>query len=317
MTLTQLSYILAVDQHRSFGMAAQACFVTQPTLSMQIQKLEEDLGVLIFDRSVQPTRPTELGRKILEQAKITVSESRKIEQLVKERQMVVEGELRLGVIPTLAPYLIPRFVRKLVAKYPKLNLVIEELQTDQIIEQLAQGRIDLGLLVTPLHRLELKETVLFHEPFTLYVSPTSALAKKTEVREKDLSSEDVWLLSEGHCFRSQALSLCSDSRPKTNSHHQLRFESGNLETLKKMVDQGEGYTLLPWLATLDLSESRRKKQLKSFASPVPTREVSLVHSHYFSKTAIFNALQAEIGNSIPDDLVKLKKSYVVEIEPTR
>ena len=308
MTLTQLSYIVAVAQHKNFGAAAAACFVTQPTLSMQVQKLEENLGVILFDRSQQPIRPTPVGELILAQARLVLSETQKIRDLTKQEVYEVEGPLSIGVIPTLSAYLIPLFIQKLIAKYPRLEISLEELQTQQIVEKIKNDELDVGLLVTPLHNPNLVELPLFYEPFFLYVSPRHPLALEKRVREKDLSSKDVWLLTEGHCFRDQVINLCSDRKKSSaNEKPQLRFESGNLETLRKMVDQSFGYTLLPYLAAQDIQAPLNKKQLKEFQSPVPTREVSLVHSKLYKKRATIEALMNEIRSSVPDDLVKLKQ----------
>lgn len=304
MTLTQLSYIVAVAQYRNFGAAAEASFVTQPTLSMQIQKLEEELGVVIFDRSHQPVRATAVGEQILNQVRIVLAEAQKIRDLTTSEQSEVKGSITIGVIPTLSPYVLPRFIRSFAKKYPEAQVTVEELQTQQIIERMAMDQLDVGLLVTPLHHSAIIEHPLFYEPFMLYLSPKHPLSSEKKIREKDLSSQDIWLLTEGHCFRDQVLNLCGDR--KRTGKGTLRFESGNLETLKKMVDQGDGYTLLPLLAALEVEEGPHKKQLKEFQAPVPTREVSLVHSKLYKKRAVIDALIAEIRLSIPEDLLKLK-----------
>ena len=309
MTLTQLSYVVALAQHKNFGAAATATFVTQPTLSMQIQKLEEELGVSIFDRSQQPIRPTAVGELIIAQARIVLAEAQKIGDLTSEQQNEVRGPLTIGVIPTLSPYIIPLFIQKFIDRFPKVQVTVEELQTQQIIDRLRSEELDVGLLVTPLHNTNIVEHALFYEPFYLYVSPKHPLIHEKKIREKDLSSKDVWLLTEGHCFRDQVINLCSDRRTAGvgSAKNQLRFESGNLETLKKMVDQSAGYTLLPYLAAEDIHEAAKKKQLKEFQAPIPTREVSLVHSKHFKKRATVDALVAEIRASVPEDLVKLKQ----------
>jgi LysR family transcriptional regulator, hydrogen peroxide-inducible genes activator len=314
MTLTQLGYVAAVAQHRNFGAAAEACFVTQPTLSMQIQKLEEELGVVIFDRSQQPIRTTAVGEQIVLQARIALSEAQKIHDLTSQELNEVRGPISIGVIPTLSPYVLPLFIQKFIDKFPLAEVTVEELQTQQIVDRLRNEQLDIGLLVTPLHNQAIVEHTLFYEPFVLYVSPKHPLASAKTVREKDLSSKDVWLLTEGHCFRDQVIDLCGDRsrglRDKTN----LRFESGNLETLKKMVDQGTGYTLLPLLAANDVHESAKRKQLKEFQAPVPTREVSLVHNKLYKKRATVDALIAEIRAAIPPDLLKLKQGRYHRID---
>lgn len=307
VTLTQLSYIVAVAHYRNFGAAAEASRVTQPTLSMQVQKLEEELGVVIFDRSHQPIGMTAVGEQIVAQARIVLAESQKIADLTSREQNEVRGPISIGVIPTMSPYVIPLFIRSFTKKYPEAQVSVEELQTQQIIDRLKNDQLDVGLLATPLHHPLIIEHPIFYEPFLLYLSPKHELISEKKIREKDLSTKEVWLLTEGHCFRDQVLNLCGDRRRGNRSNQNLRFESGNLETLKKMVDQGEGYTLLPLLAARDVEDGPRKKQLKEFQAPVPTREVSLVHSKLYKKRATVDAIMAEIKLSIPEDLLKLKQ----------
>jgi len=314
MTLTQLSYIVAVAHHRNFGAAAEASHVTQPTLSMQVQKLEEELGVIIFDRSQQPIRTTAVGEQIVHQARVVLAEAQKIQELTAQEQNDVAGPISIGVIPTLSPYVLPLFIRHFSDRYPKAEVSVEELQTQQIVERLKNDTLDVGLLVTPLHNTNVVEHPIFYEPFLLYVSPKHKLLAEKKVKEKDLSPNDVWLLSEGHCFRDQVLNLCGDRKRVKPGTHNLRFESGNLETLKKMVDQGEGYTLLPLLAARDIEDGPKKKQLKEFQAPVPTREVSLVHSKLYKKRATVDALLAAIRAALPEDLLKLKQGRYHRID---
>lgn len=310
MTLTQLGYVVAVAQHRNFSVAATASFVTQPTLSMQIQKLEEELGIVIFDRQQHPIRPTAIGDRIIAQAKLVLAEAQKVVDLTTQEQNDVSGPISIGVIPTLSPYILPLFIQRFSDTYPQAQITVEELQTHQIIERLQNDQLSIGLLVTPLQIAALVEHPIFYEPFVLYVSPAHPLAETKLVREKDLSLNDVWLLTEGHCFRDQVLNICreraSGGRRVGSAHKNLRFESGNLETLKKLVDQSSGYTLLPQLAAQDLHESVRKRQVREFQAPVPTREVSLVHSKLLKKRATVEALVSMIRDSIPKDLLKLK-----------
>ena len=302
MTLTQLSYVVAVADHRGFALAANACFITQPTLSMQIQKLEDELGVTLFDRSKQPVEPTAVGAIIISQARIVLRDASQITELVKNETKEVSGAVSIGVIPTLAPYLLPLFIQRLVKAHPKLRLTIHELQTDQIIQQINSGKLDIAILVTPLESNQITEHVLFHEPFYLYASPEHSLLKRKTIQKNDLNSGEVWLLSDGHCFRDQALSLCRDVKSKADESN-FRFESGNLETLKKMVDQGAGYTLLPHLAIKDLVHREQKDRVKEFASPVPTREVSLIHHQHYTRTAIIEAMISEIRKSLPKEIL--------------
>jgi len=318
MTLTQLSYVVAVAQYRNFGAAAEASFVTQPTLSMQIQKLEDELGVIIFDRAQQPIRTTALGEQIVAQARVVLAEAQKINDLTTQEQGEVTGPISIGVIPTLSPYVLPLFIQKFTERYPQAQVTVEELQTQQIIDRLKNEQLGVGLLVTPLHNPTIIEHPLFYEPFVLYVSPEHPLADAKTVREKDLSAKDVWLLTEGHCFRDQVINLCQERSSRVPSKagqpSNLRFESGNLETLKKMVDQSQGYTLLPLLAARDVQDPVRRKQLKEFQAPVPTREVSLVHTKLFKKRATVDALISIIRESVPKDLLKLKQGRYHRID---
>lgn len=305
MTITQLEYVLAVDRYRHFGKAAKACSVTQPTLSMQLQKAEEELGVIMFDRSRTPILPTEEGIQIITQARLVLREYKKIFSIIDASKGEVRGEFRLAVIPTLAPYLIPLFAGSFVEKHPGVILTIEEFKTEDIIELLSRDEIDAGLLVTPIQGENFIERVLFHEPFSVFASKDHHLLKKSKIKDKDLNTSDVWLLNEGHCFRQQVLNLCKLSRDN-GLHDNLKFESGNLETLKNMVINNSGYTLLPQLAVMNLS-SEDMAHVREFQSPVPTREVSLVHNRIFLKEKIISALEESIIENLPEVLTSMKK----------
>lgn len=308
MTITQIEYILAVDKFRHFGKAAKASAVTQPTLSMQLQKAEEELGVVIFDRSKNPILPTDEGRQIIEQARSVLREYKKIFAIIDANKKEVRGEFRLGVIPTLSPYLIPLFAGYFVEHYSDVKLTIEEFKTEEIIELLSRDEIDAGLLVTPIEGENFIERVLFHEPFSVFASDNHPLLKKTKIRDKDLDVSDVWLLNEGHCFRQQVLNLCKVSRDQS-IHDKLKFESGNLETLKNMVLSSHGYTLLPQLAVHNLSKDELT-HVREFHAPIPTREVSLVHNRIFLKEKIITALEEAIVASIPESLISLKRKNI-------
>ena len=312
MTLVQLSYIVAVDKHKNFGVAAKHCKVTQPTLSMQIQKLEEDLGVVLFDRSVQPIKTTRIGQQLVTQAKNLLREAQTFTEMVAEEKDETRGEIRIGVIPTLAPYLMPLFLKDFMRNNPHLRVIVEELQTDQILQKFDDSEIDLGLLVTPIEHEGLKSEVIFYEPFLAYVSDWSALAKNSKVDQKDLNSNDLWLLTDGHCFREQSLLICKNRKKTLDQNKNLRVESGSLETLKKMIDQESGFTLLPYLATMDVQNS---KKLKEFYAPVPAREVSVIYSKYFRKNKIKDSLIDSILRSLPRELssVSGKKVQVIDL----
>lgn len=311
MTLTQLEYILAVVDTGSFSQAALQCHVTQPTLSMQIQKLEETLGVILFDRSKQPTRPTALGQIVLRQARLVIQDAERLKELVSENKGGLSGEVRLGIIPTLAPYLLPLFLKKILTAHPQLQIRIEELETHALLEKMRNNALDLGLAVSPVDDINIAVHPLFYEPFLVYVSKTHPLADKKSIDEKDLSQSDVLLLNEGHCFREQSLALCR-KKQGASADTGFSFESGSLETLKKLVDQGSGFTLLPLLAAQDVKD---KKRLKPFSSTIPTREVSLLHGPHFQRKALMKAFIEEIQKNLPEGLSLKKSAHHKTISP--
>lgn len=316
MTIVQLSYIVAVDKYKNFGVAAQSCSVTQPTLSMQIQKLEDELGVLLFDRTEQPIKTTKIGMNLIKQAKIILKETQGFLDMVSEEKNEAKGELRIGVIPTIAPYLMPLFLREFMTANPHLKVVVEELQTAHVVQKLDDGQLDLGILVTPIEKDNLKSEPLFYEPFLAYVSEKSPLSKTSKVDQKDLSSSDLWMLTDGHCFREQSLLICKNRKKHSDQNKHLLFESASLETLKKMIDQDTGFTLLPFLATTDVKNSH---QLKEFIAPVPTREVSLIYNSYFRKNKIKESLVQAIQNNLPKELssTATKKIQIVDLPSGR
>ncbi|MCU0395478.1 MAG: LysR substrate-binding domain-containing protein [Chitinophagaceae bacterium] len=309
MTLTQLEYVVALDSHRHFALAAEQCFVTQPTLSMQIQKLEEELGVKIFDRTKQPVIPTEIGTSIIAQARVVLREADMIPRLISDQMESLSGELRLGIIPTLAPYLLPPLYRAMREKYPKLNLVVKESITEEVIHELKNNRLDCGIVVTPLKDPSIREQVLFYEELFVYVSAQNALAGKKYVLANEIDPNQLWLLEEGHCFRSQVLNLC-ELRRSTDFHFQ--YETGNIETLKRMVDKSDGITILPELAVMEFSKSQLKR-VKHLKQPRPAREVSLVTHRNHIKTKSLQALKEEILCNVPERMLQLHQKKVVDI----
>jgi len=312
MTITQLEYILAVDKHRHFRKAAEDCHVSQPTLSMQIQKLEDTLGFMVFDRSKNPVVPTVEGEKFIRQSRIVMREFKKLKDITLDPEAGLAGEFRLGVIPTLAPYLVPLFLTKFSEIYPNVELVLEERTTEEIIAMIDKDELDAAILVTPLHDNSLIERVLFYEPFYGFVGKNHDLYRKDQLEAEDLAKEGLWLLQEGHCFRGQVLNLCSRAQ-LGNGHH--RFESGSLETLKNLVFKDSGYTLVPHLDMLDIS-GPRKKMIRPFKSPVPTREVSIVYGRNFYKEKIIDALEEIILKLIPKELNSFKNKEI-EIVPIK
>jgi len=310
ITLTQLEYIVAVDTFRHFGRAAEHCFITQPTLSMQIKKLEEDLEVIIFDRSKQPMIPTDIGRRIIDQARIVLQESEKINNIIKDHKNLISGELKIGIIPTLAPYLLPLFIGNYKRKYPSINIKVEELTTANIIDHLHRDLLDVGILVTPLKEDRISEKPLFYEGMLLYLHDDHSLAKKPDIRLKDIATPELWLLSDGHCFRDQVINLCSFNGA-VNSALPFHFEAGSLETIMNIVDKEGGMTIIPELATLDMSEDRFE-HVRTFIDSNPLREVSLVYSRHYAKYKLIELLGKEIVASMPGKLLQKNRGTIVE-----
>jgi LysR family hydrogen peroxide-inducible transcriptional activator len=295
MTITQLQYVLAVAEHKNFTLAAEKCFVTQPTLSMQIQKIEEELKIIIFDRTKKPIQLTEIGQKIVNQAKNIVNEADRIKDIVEQQKGFVGGEFRLGIIPTIMPTLLPMFLKNFINKYPKVKLIIEELNTDEIIVKLKNGHLDAAIASTPLQEEKLKEIVLYFEPFVAYIPENHSISSKEEIEISDLKIDEILLLQDGHCFRDGILNLCKSEKEKNSTVFQL--ESGSFETLIKLADEGLGTTLLPYLHTLDLKE-KDKNKLRHFKEPKPAREVSLIYPKTELKIQIIEALRNTISGVI-------------------
>jgi LysR family transcriptional regulator, hydrogen peroxide-inducible genes activator len=312
MNLQQLEYILAVDTHKHFSAAANKCHVTQPTLSMMIQKLEDELDVKIFDRTKQPVQTTTIGQAVIEQARMILGEVANLKNTVAQQKGTLTGELRIGIIPTIAPYLLPLFLTGFLKKHPGLKLKISELTTDQIIEKLSTQVIDAGILATPLKIPSIKELPLFYEQFLVYASQNQKLMKKKYLLADDIDVNQLWLLEEGHCLRSQVVNLCELKR-KESLLQNLDYEAGSIETLKKMVDMNSGITILPELALRDLSK-KQLKNIRYFKSPAPVREVSIVTYRYFVKSHLIDALKKEILAAIPTEMLLQGKREVTSIE---
>ena len=300
MTITQLKYVLAVAEYKNFTLAAEKCFVTQPTLSMQIQKIEEELGIQIFDRTKKPIQLTEIGQKIVNQSKNIVNEADRIQDIVDQQKGFIGGEFRLGIIPTIMPTLLPMFLNNFIKKYPKVKLIIEELNTDEIITRLNNGHLDAAIAATPLQEEKIKEIVLYFEPFVAYIPEGHSTFQKQEIEVDDLNIDEILLLQDGHCFRDGILNLCKSAGANEKSHFQI--ESGSFETLIKLADEGLGTTLLPYLHTLDLNEKDQLK-LRHFKEPKPAREVSLIFPKNELKIHIIDALRSTIAGVVKGAIV--------------
>ena len=297
MTITQLKYVLAVAEHQNFTKAAAHVFVTQPTLSMQIQKLEEELSILIFDRSKKPIELTEVGEKIVNQARNIVNESERMQDVVDQEKGFIGGDFRLGIIPTVMPTLLPMFLKSFIKKYPKVHLKIEELTTAEIIIKLNDGHLDAAIAATPLVQEKIKERVLYFEPFVGYVPLNHRLNSKKYLDRSDLDINDILLLEDGHCFRDGVINICK-SLKNNAAIDSFQVESGSFETLIKLSNEGFGMTLLPYLNTLDIPKEEQKKYLRYFNKPSPAREVSLLYRKSELKMQIIDSLYDIIAGII-------------------
>ncbi len=311
MNLQQLEYIIAVDRFRHFVTAAQHCHVTQATLSMMIKKLEEELQIRIFDRSKQPVVPTEIGQKIIAQAKVVLRETEGILDIVQNEPTSVQGELRIGIIPTLAPYLLPLFLDRFLRKYPDIKLQISELTTDVIIERIKHNQLDAGLLAIPVNQADLVEIPLFHEEFVVYSSQKSLHPKKKYLLPSDLRVDKLWLLEEGHCLRNQVVNLC-ELKVHERNLHQFDLTASSIETLKKIVDLNEGITVLPKLCLKDLNK-KQLNHVRYFKAPVPVRKIGMVSFRYFVKEKMLEALKEEILSCLPDEMKQMENKVVINM----
>ncbi len=295
MTITQLQYVLAVAEYQNFTLAARKSFVTQPTLSMQVQKLEDELDILIFDRSKKPIGITEVGKKIVAQAKNIVNEAERIKDIVDQEKGFIGGDFTLGIIPTIMPTLLPMFLKTFINKYPKVNLIIREQSTESLIRNILEGHLDAAIAATPLEIEFIKERPLYYEPFVGYVPQNHRLGKAKKLDPKDLDISDVLLLKDGHCFRDGVINLCNSTKDRKDEHFQL--QSGSFETLVNLSNEGLGMTLLPYLNTLEL-DIEKKQNLKFFNNPPPAREVSLIYHKSELKIQITEALRDVISGVV-------------------
>ncbi|OXA95869.1 hydrogen peroxide-inducible genes activator [Flavobacterium oncorhynchi] len=312
MNIQQLEYIVALDKHRHFLKASKACFITQATLSGMIKKFEEELNTSLFDRSKHPVQPTDIGKKIIAQAKIALQETNRIKEIISENTGEIKGDLRIGIIPSLAPYLLPLFIQHFMETYQDVKLIINELTTDKIKEQLKEGTIDVAILAIPLLDKDLKEETLFYEEFYHYGQLNSDTPHKKYIVPEDIDLNGLLLLEEGHCLRNQVINLC-ELRVKETSTLKLDYQSGSIETLKQMVDLNMGTTILPGLSTLSLNENQKTK-VSTFVSPFPVREIGLVYYHHYTKKNIIDALKKVILNTIPETMLFKKDMCIIPIK---
>ena len=306
MTLQQLEYIIAVDKLRNFTKAADYCRVTQPTLSAMIQKLEEELGVKIFDRNQQPICPTVIGNIVIKQVHEVLLQANHIKEIIAEEKSSLGGSFKLGILPTIAPYLLPRFVPLLAKKYPHLDIRMAEMKTSEIKAALLSGDIDAGILADLDGLSDYSKESLFYEQFYAYVSKESALSGNNVVRTSDLANEQLWLLDEGHCFRDQMVKFCQLKSAKAS---QIAYNLGSMETFMRMVESGKGVTFIPELAVLQLSESQRQLA-HEFAIPKPTRHIIMLTNKNYIRQQLISAIAHEIKQSVPKSMLSLRANQV-------
>lgn len=311
MNLQQLEYIIAIDTYRHFAKAAEACCVTQPTLSMMIHKLEDELNLIIFDRSKQPVIPTEAGREIILQAKKILKEAGELKEIAQSIKGELKGELKIGIIPTVAPFLLPVFLKQYLQKYPEIKVKIWEFTTESIIEKLEKNIIDVGILATPLNIASILEQPLYNEEFFVYASKNEKILNKKYLLPEDINVNHLWLLEEGHCLRSQIVNLCELKKEEVTNNN-LEFEAGSIDSLIKMVDQYEGITIIPELAVRHLS-AKQKNSIREFKPPVPVREISLITYRHFVKIRMLETLKQVITDNVKQYLSQKKKQKIIEI----
>jgi LysR family hydrogen peroxide-inducible transcriptional activator len=311
MTITQLEYVIAVHTHRSFSEAASNCKVTQPTLSMQIQKLESELEVIIFRRDKFPINPTDIGIKIIEQAKHIIKEKERLNVIIQTEKGEFVGSFKVAIIPTISSYLLPMLLSNFTKKYPNIELIIDEVTTDEVISGLNKRHFDIGIIALRSSINDMITERLYYEPFVAFVPSDHKLKNKLKINQDDLNVNDFLLLKEGHCLRDQTLSVCKASDDWVEKNNKVIFESGNLETLIKLVEQKFGMTLLPYLASTYIEERKKRNQLKEFNDPVPKREVGFVYSNTFIKKHFLAAIKDEILKVIPKEFIENKKGLII------
>ena len=297
MTIIQLQYLIEVANCGSFSAASEHCFVTQPSLSMQIKALEDELGVVLLDRSKKPVIPTEAGNVVIAQAQETLKAYNTIRESVAELKSETAGKIRLGVIPTIAPYLLHKFIPDFVKQYPRVELEIREMVTADIIEALKRDKIDAALVASGTCGDGILEKDLFSDTFYAYVSPSNSLFERSNIRIEDIDMKDLILLSPGNCMRDQILELCQARRNVPANYY---IESGSLDTLMRIVDCTSCMTIIPEMA-LEYIPASRKSQVKTLAKSATSRRIAIAIRRTYVKTSIISALEKTITEKIAID----------------
>jgi LysR family hydrogen peroxide-inducible transcriptional activator len=313
MNIQQLEYIIAVDKFRHFVKAAEACFVTQPTLSMMIQKMEEELGVRIFNRSKYPIEPTLIGAQIIAQAHITLNHFNQIKEIIADEQQVAKGPFKLGIIPTIASFLVPAILQKQQNKYADINLTLKEYTTADMITAILNGTIDGGVLAGPLNHAALQEFTLYYEKLYAYVSPQDVLYKQKTINLDTIDVQDLWLLENVHCLSGQIERLCRQKQQSGNMFGHIKYQSGNIETLIHIIDSNSGITIIPEMHAMSLTEEQQGN-LRQFKNRTAVREVVLICNQDYIRKTMLNAVMDIVKSSVPKSMLNPKlKEFVVEL----
>ncbi|MHB1655507.1 MAG: hydrogen peroxide-inducible genes activator [Burkholderiales bacterium] len=296
MTLTELRYIVAVAREHHFSRAAEACFVSQPTLSVAIKKLEEELGVILFERANNEVSVTAIGAQIVEQASHILEQTLTLKQIARQGNDPLAGPFRLGAIYTIAPYLLPHLIPALHAIAPLMPLLLEENFTHKLVEKLKQGELDAIVISLPLDEQGLETQALYSEPFQLVLPAGHAWCAKKHIPVADLAEENILLLGAGHCFRDQVLQVCPALNRSSTAlgSMQKTLQSGSLETIRYMVASGAGLTVMPCTATGQMSMAQGLLDFRPFSDPVPDRVVALAWRKSFPRMAAVEALRLAI-----------------------
>lgn len=303
MNLQQLEYIVALDKHRHFQRAAESCGVSQPTLSALIQKLEEELDLILFDRKSHPIATTDSGRAVIDQARVVLYNIAQLKEMTLKEKEMSTGTIRIGVIPTVAPYILPRLFKQMQQMFPQIELRAFELRTSVIIEQLRKAELDMAILATPLEQPDFLEIPLYYEKFAAYVSPSEDIYQKEEIAAHEMPTEHLWVLKEGHCMRNQVFNFC-----QTKSAYSTSYEAGSIDTLIKIVDENGGYTVIPELH-LPLLHDSQQQHVRQLALPTPVREISLAIRQDYVRERLVNAVADAVKAIIPESMLdaRLKK----------
>jgi LysR family hydrogen peroxide-inducible transcriptional activator len=310
-SLTQLSYIVAVDTYKNFVKAAESVHVSQPTLSMQIKKMENDLGITIFDRTKQPVQSTEIGEKIIAKALEILKNAEHINEIIQDFNGILMGTINIGIIPSLASSFLPKFLPGFAQKFPDLTINIKELYTEDIINELKKDALDFGIAVTPVKNEKIIEKPLFYEEITPYFNKNHPLLNKKKLLVSDLQCDDLWVLSEGNCFRSQVLNLCNNRNEKSAFTKNIHFDSNTIETLIRFVDKEGGYTFVPEMIYENFSE-KKKRKLKKLHNLIPLREVSLIHTRTYTKASTIQEFIDFVKTKVPESMLNKNRGTVIE-----